>query len=295
MKKLMSILVVMVLVAAALVLTDTIPLTVKGENVHETFAAWAKEQQYVETLKAGAARLMNEFWTAVDENDLDRYIDLLCHGQEPENREDYEAGLASLRDFRKQTKGWSVKSNLTQVNETQAYGEWLYYVISSNSGKIHWDSINFSKGFELVDHHWRLVEDATEICKAAIKSIDGNYWDAIENGRRTYQFEMLLMAQTGFCYPGIYSDSVSYAYLNEDGSMDLLLQYRNGTSKARTITNTKIQFKDENDKVLLNYTLKEKIANPGNTCTDYTLHIDAAKIKNVKWPDYVSFSMDTDY
>ena len=146
MKKLMSILVVMVLGAAALVLTDTIPLTVKGENVHETFAAWAKEQQYVETLKAGAARLMNEFWTAVDENDLDRYIDLLCHGQEPENREDYEAGLASLRDFRKQTKGWSVKSNLTQVNETQAYGEWLYYVISGNSGNSHRDSINFSAG-----------------------------------------------------------------------------------------------------------------------------------------------------
>lgn len=295
MKKLMSILVVMVLVAAALVLTDTIPLTVKGENVHETFTAFVKGQQYVESFQAGAKRLMNELWTAVDENDVDRFTDLFCHGDEPENRAVYEEGLASWRDFRKQTKGWSLKSDLTQVNDTQGYGEWVYYAISGNERDNDRDSMYFALGFELVDHSWRLAEDATDIVKALIKTIDVKYWDALENDRKAYMCEPLMMPKTGFCYPGIYSDSVSYAYLNEDGSMDILLQFRNGTSKFRSVDSTKVQIKDENGKVLLSYTLKDKIVNPAHTSTDYTLHIDASKIKNVKWTDYIETHVNTSY
>ena len=291
MKKLMSILFVMILIAAALVLTDTIPLTVKGENVHDTFVTWVKEQQADEDPETGFRRLMDELWTAVDEYDLDSFIESCCSGAVPEDIEGCEDLLKAYQDYYKQVKGMSLKTKVIRISDTRAYAEWFYYTVSGSSCDGRYEAF----ALELVDHTWRFAEDGTDTWKAVVKKIDADLWDALENQRSTYILEPWLVVKNGFCYPGVTADNVSYAYQNEDGSLDVLIQYKNGTSKSRTIKNTKIQLKDENGKVILTYSTKDRILNPAHTSTSQLIHIDAAKIGKKSLPDYICFSVHTDY
>lgn len=291
MKKFFVFFFILILVCSALVIADLIPVSINGVSVHELISKAIIVQTPEEKAKSDCEHILSVMWQAVKDNDMDKFLDVFWNNDDPEVREVVENYFTLLSTNKGQISGRKKLTGIFMINENQAYGEEIYYI---NDAK-NVDTVYNYFALRLDGNQWKIDALDANSMLAAFGKYFNELKAAYDNGRMAFVCDPLYMIVNEKYFTGSTQESVCLLYQNEDNSVDIYLQFRNGKSEPRFFSKVEIQITDLNGKQLLRHTIKDSIANPAFSTTSYTLHLDASEVKRTSWPDQIQTHMNTSY
>ena len=247
-------------------------------EVASTTTAEAPVQISAEDADSGFAKLYKKTMAYVESGDRDGFATLF-RNTDPEAISQSFDGWAKVRDDDYPDQ----QHHIILTKDNYAVAEQFNSLTTGTipNTKSMWDSNYFVISYE--DGLWKYddSDEANSACKDEIVKIyPKEMTDAANAGRNSYMLENdFTWAAPDFVIPGCIDGRAYLAWQNEDGSVDMYVNIKNGSDEIQQINQMNLELKDDKLGQILSTTVNGTDMLKPHSSANYTIHVEADDVK----------------